>query len=110
MLKRNYPVYNVSRPADGELREYDIAGPLCTNIDTLGRGVRLPPTERGDLIAVGCGGAYGLTASPVYFISHRLPREIVAELRGDRFEFLDASDSGVPATLPDWDGDWTRRD
>lgn len=110
VLKRNYPVYNVSRPADGDLQEYDIAGPLCTNIDTLGRGVRLPATERGDLIAIGCGGAYGLTASPVYFISHRLPREIVAELRGDRFEFLDASEAGVPATLPDWCRDWTRGD
>lgn len=110
VLKRNYPVCNVSRPAAGELREYEIAGPLCTNIDTLGRGVRLPPTERGDLIAVGCGGAYGLTASPVYFISHRLPREIVAEIRDDRFEFLDVSDSGVPRTLPDWGGDWTRGD
>ena len=110
VLKRNYPVYNVSRLAEVELHEYDIAGPLCTNIDTLGKGVRLPSTERDDLIAVGCGGAYGLTASPLYFISHRLPREVVAELRGKRFEFLDVSDCGVPRTLPDWEGDWTRRD
>ncbi len=110
VLKRNYPVYNVSRLAEVELHEYDIAGPLCTNIDTLGKGVRLPSTERDDLIAVGCGGAYGLTASPLYFISHRLPRELVAELRGDRFEFVDVSACGVPRTLPDWEGDWTRRD
>ena len=37
VIKRNYPVHNVSRSADGELQEYDIAGPLCTNIDTLGK-------------------------------------------------------------------------
>lgn len=109
VLKRNYPVHNVSRLEDGELQDYDIAGPLCTNIDTLGRGVSLPPTERDDLIAVGCGGAYGLTASPLYFISHRLPRELVAERRGDGFELVDVSDSGVPRALPDWQGDWTRR-
>lgn len=108
VIKRNYPVHNVSRSADGELQEYDIAGPLCTNIDTLGRGVRLPATERSDLIAIGCGGAYGLTASPIHFISHRLPREIVAEVRDDKFHFLDVTGSGVPSASPDWGGDWTR--
>ena len=60
-------------------RPYELVGPLCTSIDTLGHGVELPELHEGDLLGVHCSGAYGLTASPVNFISHEPPREFAVE-------------------------------
>ena len=63
---------------EGEVKT-DISGPLCTSIDKLGTNVVLPRLDEGDLIAIHASGAYGPTSSPVNFISHPTPREIVAE-------------------------------
>ena len=41
-----------------------VTGCLCTPFDVLGDEVALPRAEDGDLIAVFCAGAYGLSASP----------------------------------------------
>ncbi|MEN3942054.1 hypothetical protein WJU23_12225 [Prosthecobacter sp. SYSU 5D2] len=54
----------------------DIVGPLCTPLDSLARGVKLPAVEPGDLLAVPNVGAYGLTASLIGFLSHGAPAEI----------------------------------
>ena len=54
-----------------------LAGPLCTPLDTFGARVALPPLAEGDLVAVMCAGAYGLTASPQAFLSHPPPAECV---------------------------------
>ena len=50
--------------------------------------------QEGDLLGVHCSGAYGLTASPVDFISHAPPREFAAE-RGSVRDITDAR-VGVP--------------
>jgi len=39
--------------------------------------VLLPRLDEGDLIAIHGCGAYGPTASPLYFISHPLPAEVL---------------------------------
>ncbi|MGB5810535.1 MAG: hypothetical protein WBG86_08405 [Polyangiales bacterium] len=80
VIKRNYPIEKIaSVHAPGEPRPYLLTGPLCTSIDTIGRGVTLDGLEANDLLGIGCSGAYGLTSSPMYFISHPLPREFVVE-------------------------------
>jgi diaminopimelate decarboxylase len=77
VIHRNYKMHRVG---GGEAREkINLAGPLCTPLDRIGVGVTLPPISVGDLIAVHSSGAYGLTASPVYFISHPLPQEVLVE-------------------------------
>lgn len=55
----------------------DLYGPLCTTIDTLGRGVKLPRLGEGDVVAVHCSGAYGPSSSPSGFISHPRAREFM---------------------------------
>lgn len=77
VIHRNYRMHKVGggTPAG----KVNLAGPLCTPLDKIGVGVELPPVEAGDLIAVHSSGAYGLTASPVYFISHDLPCEVLVE-------------------------------
>lgn len=76
VVRRNYSMHKVG--AEGEQCEkVDIVGPLCTSIDRLAGGIELPRLEEGDLLAVHNSGAYGLTASPIHFISHAPPREVL---------------------------------
>jgi diaminopimelate decarboxylase len=79
VIHRNYRIFRPGAAPGGSRRAYELVGPLCTSIDTLGHGVELPELREGDLLAVHCSGAYGLTASPVNFISHEPPREIAVE-------------------------------
>jgi diaminopimelate decarboxylase len=77
VMHRNYRMHRVG---GGEAPEkIDLVGPLCTSIDRLARGVVLPRLAEGDLVAIHGSGAYGLTASPLHFISHPLPREVLVE-------------------------------
>jgi diaminopimelate decarboxylase len=94
VLHRNYQMFKVSsdRP-DTEEQPYDLYGPLCTSIDTLGRGVKFPGLDVGDVIGVRCSGAYGITASPLNFISHPPPKEILVEARDGRTVVEDISAS-----------------
>jgi len=82
VVPRNYAMHKVG---GGEpVAKVDLVGPLCTSIDRLGRGVLLPRIDEGDLIAIHHSGAYGLTASPMHFISHAPAREVMAEPGGLR--------------------------
>jgi diaminopimelate decarboxylase len=76
--------------ADAPTEPQDVYGPLCTTIDTLGRGVRLPRLSVGDLLAVHCSGAYGPSSSPSGFISHPRAREFMV------------TDAPGAAELRDW--------
>lgn len=82
VMHRNYSMHKVG--GQGETEKVNLVGPLCTSIDRLAIGVELPRLEEGDLIAVHNSGAYGLTASPIHFISHAAPREILIEASGMR--------------------------
>ena len=79
VIKRDYPILNASRPGATPLAETVVVGPLCTPLDTLGRKVQLPATQPGDLVAVLQSGAYGLSASPVGFLSHPMPTEVMVD-------------------------------
>lgn len=78
-IKRNYPIAVVNRIQEHVGVTADIVGPLCTPLDTLGRNVELPQPAVGDLIGVFQSGAYGLTASPVNFLSHPSPAEVMID-------------------------------
>lgn len=77
VIRRNYSMHKVGAKAETALEKVDIAGPLCTSIDKLASGIELPRLEEGDLIAVHNSGAYGLTASPLLFISHAPAAELM---------------------------------
>lgn len=82
VMHRNYPMHKVN--GQGPLEPVTLVGPLCTSIDRLANGVHLPPVEAGDLIAVHSSGAYGPSASPIGFIAHPVPREILIDETGLR--------------------------
>ena len=79
IIKRDYPIVAPARMNATETSPATIVGPLCTPLDTLARKVDMPDLGAGDLIAVLQSGAYGRTASPVGFLSHPLPTEILIE-------------------------------
>jgi len=82
-IKRNYPIAVLNKVNKPSEEAVDIVGPLCTPLDTLGRSVTLPRVDVGDLIGIFQSGAYGLSASPVGFLSHSIPPEIWVEAGQD---------------------------
>jgi diaminopimelate decarboxylase len=80
VIKRDYPMVNASRLTAAPRAEPSaVVGPLCTPLDTIGRKIALPETCAGDLIAVLQSGAYGLSASPVGFLTHPTPAELLVD-------------------------------
>lgn len=78
VVKRNFPIGLVGRTSTASDVPWHLTGPLCTPADELGRNVELPVDLRpGDLIGVFRSGAYGPTASPVHFLSHGYPAEVL---------------------------------
>jgi diaminopimelate decarboxylase len=78
LLRRNYPVAIASRFGAEAVEEATITGCLCTPLDLLADEAMLPRAEVGDLVAIFCAGAYGLTASPTAFLSQPMAREILS--------------------------------
>jgi len=90
-VKRNFPIRLISRIDEPAEQAWTIAGPLCTPNDTLGSKVALPELRPGDLIGVFRSGAYGPTASPVMFLSHGYPAEVM--VHGGRAHLVRERDS-----------------
>ncbi|MFO0675380.1 MAG: hypothetical protein U0169_02525 [Polyangiaceae bacterium] len=77
LVKKNYPLKNLSRLGDTALVAQEIVGPLCTPMDSLGRALELPKCEPGDLVGFLNSGAYSYSASPLLFLGHHTPVELV---------------------------------
>ena len=96
IIPRNYRMFKVMTDqiqSTNLSQDYDLFGPLCSAIDRLGHHVKLPPLAIGDIIAIQSSGAYGLTASPLYFISHPLPQEILIETQAGQVKLEAISQS-----------------
>ncbi|MEV8504560.1 type III PLP-dependent enzyme [Actinoplanes sp. NPDC051475] len=76
-VKRNFPISLISRSSADVAEPWTVAGPLCTPNDVVAKGAALPPLRPGDLLGVHRSGAYGPSASPVLFLSHGHPAEVV---------------------------------
>ncbi|MFF0717308.1 diaminopimelate decarboxylase [Micromonospora sp. NPDC003816] len=76
-VKRNFPVRSLTRQNTSASEVYTVTGPLCTPNDVIAKRVRLPEVRPGDLLGVSRSGAYGPSASPVLFLSHGHPAEVL---------------------------------
>ncbi len=83
-IKRNYPVGLVNKLNPPSDETVDVVGPLCTPLDVLARNVQLPRAEVGDLFGIFQSGAYARAASPLNFLSHPAPPEVLADAGEDR--------------------------
>jgi diaminopimelate decarboxylase len=77
VIKRNFPLTIVNKLDRREKERVDVVGPLCTPLDTLARDVEVPIASVGDLVGIFQSGAYALTASPLGFLSHPSPAEVL---------------------------------
>ena len=77
VLRKNYPVLVANRIGSETREVASVVGPLCTPLDLLADRMELARAEVGDLVAVFQSGAYGLTASPLGFLSHPAPAEVL---------------------------------
>lgn len=73
----NYPLALATRFAAPAEEEVTVTGCLCTPFDVLGDEIHLPRADVGDLVAVFCAGAYGLSASPQAWESRPAAREML---------------------------------
>jgi diaminopimelate decarboxylase len=79
VIKRNFPVALLTKLDENPTEVVDVVGPLCTPLDVLARDLSLPRAEVGELIGVFQSGAYARTASPLGFLSHPTPAEVLVE-------------------------------
>lgn len=79
VIKRNFPIAILNKLNQKPTERVDVVGPLCTPLDVLGREVDLPSAQVGDLVGILQSGAYARTASPLGFLSHPSPAEVLVE-------------------------------
>lgn len=77
VIRKNYPVAIGNRLLGEEQENVSVVGPLCTPLDILADRVLLPKAEPGDLFVVFQSGAYGRSASPLGFLGHKPPQEVL---------------------------------
>ena len=77
VIRKNYPVAIGNRIGEYASEIASIVGPLCTPLDLLGDRMAVPVAQEGDLVVVYQSGAYGQTASPVQFLGHPPPAEVL---------------------------------
>jgi diaminopimelate decarboxylase len=75
VIRKNFPVAVGNRMQCTVQEIASVVGPLCTPLDVLADKMSLSRADVGDLIVVFQSGAYGLTASPLGFLSHPEPLE-----------------------------------
>ena len=69
VIRKNYPTA-IGNKMEADIKEtVNIVGPLCTPLDILADRIELPKAEIGDLVVIFQSGAYGITASPINFLT-----------------------------------------
>jgi diaminopimelate decarboxylase len=77
VVRKNYPVLIGNKVRGTQRETVNVVGPLCTPLDLLADRVEVARAEEGDLVVVLQSGAYGPTASPLGFLSHPAPAEVL---------------------------------
>ncbi|MES2831329.1 MAG: pyridoxal-dependent decarboxylase, exosortase A system-associated [Pseudomonadota bacterium] len=77
VIRKNYPVVIGNRMHEGAQEPATVIGPLCTPLDVLADDMEMAVGQVGDLVVVMQSGAYGLSASPVGFLSHPAALEVL---------------------------------
>jgi diaminopimelate decarboxylase len=74
-----HPVLPVREPSgEDPYMTADVVGPVCESGDYLALDRRLPETAAGDLLAIGCAGAYGAVMSSTYNSRPLVPEVLVS--------------------------------
>lgn len=77
VLRKNFPVVVANRVVGTARETANVVGPLCTPLDVLAAHMEIAVAQPGDLIGVYQSGAYGYTTSPIAFLGHPPPGQIL---------------------------------
>ena len=77
VLRKNFPVVVGNKFLGAEREIANVVGPLCTPLDILASRMELAKAQPGDLIVVYQSGAYGYTTSPIAFLGHPAPTQLL---------------------------------
>ncbi len=72
----HHKIENLSQEGRQSDTVYDVVGPICESSDVFGKDELLPPTHRGDLIALRSAGAYG-AAMASHYNMRNLPGSLI---------------------------------
>ncbi|MCO4780891.1 MAG: PLP-dependent decarboxylase [Candidatus Cloacimonetes bacterium] len=78
LTNQSFPIKSLSSSKD-ELREFQLHGPLCSSLDTVGLHNLPDDTKIGDVLLFSQCGAYGFTESMPFFLCHDLPAEVIVK-------------------------------
>jgi diaminopimelate decarboxylase len=78
-MRIRHPVRLLGKLGQKPTHEVDVCGPICTPLDCIAKGVRLPLPAPGDLVGVLNAGAYGYSMSLLDFMSLGRPAELLAD-------------------------------
>lgn len=78
VIRKNYPVIVGTRAQEEPVGPLTVVGCLCTPLDLLADQAALPAVQVGDLVVLFQAGAYGRSASPLNFLGHPPPVEVIA--------------------------------
>lgn len=76
-LRRPFPIVKANGLGEPVGTAVNLVGPLCTPLDTFARQLALPDLQPGDLVALLQSGAYARAASPLEFLGHARPPEVL---------------------------------
>ena len=65
LYQAHHQVQNISCQST-DYQVYDVVGPICESSDVFDKDILLPPTKRGDIMAIRSAGAYGETMASTY--------------------------------------------
>ena len=75
-----HKIVNLSSRAE-KMEKYDVVGPICESSDVFDKDVKLPTTQRGDLLAILSAGAYGEVMASTYNCRQLPPSYMSDELK-----------------------------
>ncbi len=95
-MNKQYPTAIANKMREPNEHAITLGGPLCTSMDVFTTEVKLPNIALNDIISIFNSGAYGFSASMLYFLSGTMPAEIIvqngksfiARQRGRKEDFL----------------------
>lgn len=80
VMRRPVSVFRPGTPPDAATEPTELAGPLCTPVDRLASAAALPrDLAAGDVLVFANCGAYAKHASPLTFLGHDWPAEVLVE-------------------------------
>lgn len=77
VIRKNYKLMNLIERPSASIEEVTVVGPICTTLDVLADRMTMVKPELGNYVAIANSGAYGYSVSPLLFLSHPTPAEIL---------------------------------